>query len=128
MRLRHLVAGAFALALFFAPFAAFAEEAACEFTVDAATQELDASGLPYVVLDGDLKEQFTLALAEAIRIETGNPAPDMSIVTRVMLVEIKGEMFFGIETPDGCLSAPVPLAVFFPDVPRSGRDALGTHS
>lgn len=128
MRLRHLVAGAFALALFFAPFAAFAEDASCQFTVESATKDLDASGLAYAVLDGELKDQFVAALAEAIRIQTGKPAPDMSGVRRVVLLELQGDMFFGIETADGCLSAPMPLAVFFPPTNRSGRDALGTHS
>lgn len=128
MRLRNLIAGAFALALFFAPFAAFAQEAQCEYTLAQATKDLDASKLAYVVLDGDLKDQFTTALAEAITMKTGKPAPDMSVVTRVLLVEIQGDMFFGLELVNGCLTAPLPLAAFFPDVPRSGRDALGTHA
>lgn len=138
MRLPILIAGALALALQVAcialavmlptPPAFAAEPAQCKFRMDETVQELTAAKYQIAVLDGEMKDEFLKALAASITLQTGQPAPDMSGITRVLLVEIQGDMFFGLETADGCLSDPLPMAPFFPPVNRSGRDALGTHS
>ncbi|MGI9160079.1 MAG: hypothetical protein ACR2K1_10040 [Saprospiraceae bacterium] len=128
MRVLTLIAGALALALLLPTPVAAQTAPKCEFTVESAKADLTASKFAFVLFDGDLKDKVVKALAASITLQTGKPAPDFSPVTRVLIVEIQGDLFFGIETLDGCLSAPLPLATFFPTKNRSGRDALGTHS
>lgn len=137
MRLPILLGGALALALqvvvlvlalMFPTSPAFgAEGAKCDYTLPQVEQELTASDTPFTILVGESRDGFTQALAAAIKLETGQDV-DMSRVTRVLIVEFEHDLFFGLELADGCLTAPMPLATFFPPIPRSGRDALGTHA
>ena len=133
MRLPKIVAAALAVAvLHVAPLLATAQDKdtlapVCQYTIGKAAQELDAAKDSYVILEGADRDAFLAQLVASYQRKTGKDLP-LPVVTRVLLVAMQGEVFFGLEFEDGCLSPPVPLAIFLPDTPRSGRDATGTHS
>jgi len=131
MRLAPIVAAAVAVAvLHFAPLPAFAQEAptVCQYTMAGAVQELTAAKDDFTIIEGAEKDEFLADLAASYKLKTGKDIPAIPPVRRVLLVVMEKELFFGLEFENGCLSSPLPLALFLHDAPRSGRDATGTHA
>lgn len=85
---------------------------ACQFTMATALPDLDAQKIAYTVLD----EADRIVFLAAIEAATGQ---SLSMVTNVLIADIEGQMFFGLEI-DGCLLPPQPVAAFLPDEQLSG--------
>ena len=133
MRLAPIVAAALAVAvLHIAPLPATAQDKdtlapVCKYTMGKATQELTDAGDVFTLIEGKDRDDFLAQLKASYKLKTGQTLT-LPPVTRVLLVVMQDELFFGLEFENGCLSPPMALAFFLPDTPRSGRDATGTHS
>lgn len=107
--MKTILAAFAALFLLAAP-ALAADAPACENTLASATEALDANGVEYKLLPVSSIQAFVDEVVEPI------VGSDISNVTNVLVAVLGGQVVFGLEFTDGCLTPPIaiPGATAFP--------------